>query len=77
MESKNRSMQEIQQDYANLCVKAGQLQYQIYTFEKDLADVNKELRDLNIEAATTKAKEDAVNAELKVVESVKWNWYSH
>jgi predicted porin len=58
-ENKKRSVTEIQLDYQNLCVKAGYLQYQVYTHQKDLDMVNKELRDLNLEAAASKAAEDA------------------
>lgn len=52
-----RTISEIQTEYQNLCLKAGHLQYQVYTFSKDLEMVNKELRDLNLEAAATKASE--------------------
>lgn len=61
-EAKKRSIPEIQQEYQNLCLKAGHLQYQVYTFTKDLEAVNKELRDLNLEAAAVKAAEDAEKA---------------
>lgn len=58
-----RTVPEIQQQYKNLCLKAGHLQYQVYTLGKDLEFVNKELRDLNLEAASLKADEDKAAAE--------------
>lgn len=57
-----RTIPEIQQEYQNLCLKAGQLQYQVYTFSKDLEMVNKELRDLNLEAAAVNAAQEAAKA---------------
>lgn len=57
-----RSIVEIQTEYQNLCLKAGHLQYQVYTFGKDLDMVNQELRDLNLEAAAIKAQEAKAEA---------------
>lgn len=62
-DKKTRSIAEIQQEYQNLCLKAGHLQYQVYTYGKDLEMVNKELRDLNLEAATVKAAETKADVE--------------
>lgn len=62
-ENKKRSIPEIQSEYQNLCLKAGHLQYQVYTFSRDLEMVNQELRDLNLEAAAVKAVEEAPKAE--------------
>lgn len=50
-----RTLQDIQQEYNGLCNKAGHLQYQIFTFKKDLDLVNSALRDLNFEAAALQA----------------------
>lgn len=55
-EKKSRSLQEIQSDYQNLCVKAGHIQYQISVMSEDLALVNKTLKDLNFEGAAAQAK---------------------
>jgi hypothetical protein len=52
-----RTIPEIQNEYQNLCLKAGHLQYQVTVFQGDLDLVNKELRDLNLEAASVKAAE--------------------
>jgi hypothetical protein len=60
-----RSPQEIQQEYQNLCLKAGDLQYKIVQSQKDLSLVNDAIRELNFEYAT------AVNLQQKVAEQVK------
>jgi septal ring factor EnvC (AmiA/AmiB activator) len=57
-----RTVQEIQNEYSNLCAKAGHLQYQIATLGKDLDLLNAQLRDLNFEAASAKNNEEAVKA---------------
>lgn len=56
---KERSFDQIQQEFGALCARAGHLQYQIFTFEKDLDLINTQVRDLNLEAAALKAKSDA------------------
>lgn len=58
-EIKKRSIEEIQQQYQGLCLRAGHLQYQIHAHELDLEQVNNALRDLNLEAAASKAEEKA------------------
>jgi hypothetical protein len=52
-----RTIEVIQNEYTALAVKSGQLQYQIYTFQKDLDLLNSKMRDLNFEAAALKGKE--------------------
>jgi hypothetical protein len=47
--SKERTVQDIQVDYQNFILKAGQFQYQISCLEKDLELCNSKLRDLNLE----------------------------
>lgn len=59
----SRTIPEIQQEYTNLCTKVGQLQYHIYTLEKDLEMANSSLRDLNLEAASVKGAEETAKAE--------------
>lgn len=60
---KHRAISEIEQDYANLCAKAGSIQYQIHVAERDLGLLNEQLKDLNLEAAATKtAEKEASNA---------------
>lgn len=62
-DKQNRTIQQIQQEYQELCLKAGHFQYQIYTMGRDLELVNKELRDLNLEAAAVKAAEVKAQVE--------------
>lgn len=52
----SRTIPEIQQEYQQNCTRAGHLQYQIYTLEKDLALVNDLLRNLNFEASAAAPK---------------------
>lgn len=62
-EKKHRTVQEIQNEYAQLCTRAGHLQYQVYTFAKDLEIVNATLRDLNVEAAASQQAEEEAKKE--------------
>lgn len=59
-----RSVQEIQNEYSNLCFKAGNLQYEIECKQGDLKTINSTLRDLNFEFVTAK------NLEAEVVKKV-------
>lgn len=54
-----RTFTDIQNEFGALCARAGHLQYQIFTFKKDLELINGQVRDLNLEAAALKAKEAA------------------
>lgn len=69
-EKKERTFDNIQQEFAALCARAGHLQYQIYTFETDLTLINKQVRDLNLEAAALKAKQDTEAVEKQKAETV-------
>lgn len=61
---KERTLADIQQEYVNLSVKAGGIQYQIYVFEKDLELLNESMKSLNFEhAALTKKEAEAKKAE--------------
>lgn len=62
-DTKKRTLPEIQQEYQNLCLKAGHLQYQVSVFSGDLDMVNKELRSLNFEAAALKAEDEKASAK--------------
>ena len=62
-EQKKRTLQEIQAQYQQLCFNAGQLQYQIKANQDNLDMMNKEIRDLNLEAAVLKADEAAEKAK--------------
>lgn len=59
----HRSVQEIQQEYSQVCMKAGHAQYQLFTIQRDLDALNDTLRSLNIEAAQAKAAADAEAAK--------------
>ncbi len=69
----SRTVQEIQVEYSQLCTRAGHLQYQLSTLNKDLEAINGLLRDLNNEAfaaqqaSEAKTKEDASEEASKVV----------
>lgn len=67
-EKKSRTIQEIQQEYQNLCARAGHLQYTIKCTAEDLHQVNEQLKDLNLEAVS--AKEAPKQEEPKTEEVV-------
>lgn len=62
-ETKKRTIEEIQQQYQGLCLRAGHLQYQINAHELDLEQINSTLRDLNLEAAAVKEAEEKAKKE--------------
>lgn len=65
-----RTRQDIQNEYTQLCAKAGNLQYQIYAHTKDLEVINTQQRELNFEAAKLAAAEAAEKeAALKSAEA--------
>lgn len=57
-----RTLNQVGSEYQNLCVKAGNTQYQIVTLQKDLDIMNQALRDLNNEAFQLQQDEKAANA---------------
>ena len=63
-QKKERTVQDIQQEYTQLCAKLGHLAYSKHTIEKDIGLVNQTLMDLNIEAAQVSAKAQK-EAEMK------------
>lgn len=58
-QKKARSSAEIQNEYQNLCARAGHIQYTINVMEGDLERINGALRDLNNEHSQVKQAEDA------------------
>ena len=66
-----RTIEDIHQNYTQICAKAGHNQYQIETLKKDLEILNGQLRDLNIEAAglDAKAKEEAAKVAVTPIEA--------
>lgn len=57
METKKepRTLDNVRSEYHNLCLQAGNLQYQIHALSQDLETLNLQLRDLNLEAAAIQA----------------------
>ena len=53
----SRTIKEVQEEYQQLAFKAGNTQYQIYTFERDLELLNSKMRELNFEAAAIQQEE--------------------
>lgn len=64
---KDRTPQEIQQEYSNACLKAGNLQYELICKQNDLKLLNDRLRDLNFEFI--KAKNVEAEVAKKVAEA--------
>lgn len=60
-----RPLREIEQEYGQLVQRAGQIQYQIDTQQRDLKALNDTLRDLNQEAYAVKQAEAKAEAEAK------------
>lgn len=56
-EPKQRTLQEVHQQYSELCAKSGHLNYQVAVIKADLALVHEQLKTLNLEAASMSAKE--------------------
>lgn len=46
-----RTLRDVQLDYQNACLKAGQMQYQKAMLEEDLRLLNNAIKDINLEAA--------------------------
>lgn len=77
-----RSTREIQAEYSNSCLKAGNLQYELVCKNKDLDILNERLRDLNFEYVAAqnleaevakKVAEEKKTAETPALEIVKEN----
>lgn len=56
---KERTIEDIQMEYGKLCTLAGQNAYQIYALQQDIDAMNAKMKELNLEAADLKAKEEA------------------
>lgn len=54
-----RNRQECQNEYAQLCAKAGNIQYQMYALQRDLEALNGAMVALNQEAAKLQADDNA------------------
>lgn len=58
-EQKKKTVSDLQQEYTQLCSKAGHLSYQIYTLKAELNAVQDTLRSINLEAAALAAASPA------------------
>lgn len=56
-----RTTTDIKKDYTNLCLKAGNLQYEINCKKTDLGTLNEQLRQLNSEYISASNAEAAAN----------------
>lgn len=54
--AETRTFEQIQQEFTNVCARAGHLEYQIFTFKKDLEILNNQMRELNLAAAAVQAQ---------------------
>jgi len=50
-----RTLKEVEQEFSNLLVKSGHLQYQIKVLSDDLNVLNEQIKELNFEAAKINA----------------------
>lgn len=64
VEKKQRTLQEVEQEYAALCQRLGHVTYQIDAFYVDAGQLKSALKDLNLEAFAIKNAE-AAKAEAK------------
>lgn len=65
-----RPLDAIKQAYGELANRAGQVQYQVYVYTKELAELNKSLEALNHEGAA-RQRLDAVAVKTAVKATVK------
>ena len=63
-----KTFEQIQQEYASLCTRAGHIQYQRFAMKSDLEVINNQLRDLNFAAAALKSP--APEAPGKIVTNI-------
>jgi hypothetical protein len=57
------SREDIVKEYADLCAKAGDLQYKVHAFNAELAGVNARMRELNHAAHVLAQQEAAKDAK--------------
>jgi len=58
-----REMTAIQQEYQQLCANAGQVQYQVAIFTRELENINKRLEGVNNEAAARQQLDKAATTK--------------
>ena len=61
--NKERTITDVQNDYAQLCALVGQAHYQIFALELDIKAMNEKLKELNAESFKLKEKEEAAKKE--------------
>lgn len=70
----SKTIADLEKEYGALCVRAGQLQYEISRKTKDLAMINDSIANVNLEAAEIHAEEvrnAAANQEPKLSKETK------
>jgi septal ring factor EnvC (AmiA/AmiB activator) len=55
----DRTIKDIQDEFSSLCTRSGHLEYQVFTFKKDIDLLNTRMRELNFEAAALQGKQQA------------------
>lgn len=58
----DRTIQQIQHEFSEACARAGHVQYKITVDQEDLANLNKLIKSLNLEAAALQGKQAAKEA---------------
>lgn len=58
-----RELTEVQTEYQRLCANAGQLQYQLRVYERELERINNQLEGVNREAAARVELDNQKKAE--------------
>lgn len=56
---KERTIDDVKQEYTNLCVQAGNLQYQADLAKQDLVNIFQRMKQLNVEASEIVKKSEA------------------
>jgi uncharacterized coiled-coil protein SlyX len=56
-ETQKRTVEQVHQEYSQVCAQAGHAQYQVFVHTKDLELLNNKLRDLNNEADKLRAEQ--------------------
>lgn len=58
-----KSLEDLGTDYRRLCMKAGDLQYKVYLAQRDLDQVNEQLREIGFEALRAKQAAESATKE--------------
>jgi prefoldin subunit 5 len=63
IKQETRDLPTIEKDYSQLCLQAGNIQYQIFALQQDLDAVNKRQKEVNQEGYALKVAAQAAQAE--------------